>query len=121
LPLHDRFKYNPEKNIFFVNLEAYFVKTSEDIREMEELAMSILKPLNKKVFGIVNYDNFTISPDLVDEYSDMVKRLSSYYSGVSRYTTSTFLRMKLGEALEQREVAPHIYENSEEAQNALGI
>jgi propionate CoA-transferase len=121
VPLQDRFKYNPEKNIFFVNLEAYFVKTSEDIREMEELAMSILKPLNKKVFGIVNYDNFTISPDLVDEYSDMVKRLSSYYSGVSRYTTSTFLRMKLGEALEQREVAPHIYENSEEAQNALGI
>jgi propionate CoA-transferase len=121
VPLQDRFRYNPEKNIFFVNLEAYFVKTSKDIKEMEELALSILKPLNKKVFGVVNYDNFTISPDLVDEYSDMVKRLSRYYSGVSRYTTSTFLRMKLGEALEQREVAPHIYENSEEARKALGI
>ncbi|HDP26153.1 MAG TPA: acyl CoA:acetate/3-ketoacid CoA transferase [Deltaproteobacteria bacterium] len=121
VPLKDRFKYNPERNIFFVNLEGYFVKRSEDIQEMEELAMSILVPLNKKVFGIVNYDNFMISPDLVEEYSDMVKRLSRYYSGVSRYTTSTFLRMKLGQALELRDVAAHIYENSEEARKALGI
>jgi propionate CoA-transferase len=51
----------------------------------------------------------------------MVKRLSKHYSGVSRYTTSTFLRMKLGEALEQRDVAPHIYENSEEARKALDV
>jgi len=121
VPLKDRFKYNPVKNIFFVNLEGYFVNRSEDIQEMEALATSILIPLRKKVFGIINYDNFTISPDLVDEYSDMVKRLSRYYSGVSRYTTSTFLRMKLGEALAERDVAPHIYENSEEARKALDV
>ncbi|MDT8285056.1 MAG: hypothetical protein RQ767_05980, partial [Thermovirgaceae bacterium] len=121
VPLKDRFKYNPERNIFFVNLEGFFIRRTQDIQEMEELAMGILVPLNKKVFGIVNYDNFMISPDLVDEYSEMVKRLNSYYSGVSRYTTSTFLRMKLGDALEQRGVAPHIYENGDEARRALGI
>jgi propionate CoA-transferase len=39
-----------------------------------------------------------------------------FYSGVSRYTTSGFLRMKLGEALERRGVAPHIFESASEAQ-----
>ena len=36
-------------------------------------------------------------------------------SGVTRYTTSAFLRMKLGDALLKRRVAPHIYESREEA------
>jgi propionate CoA-transferase len=69
---------------------------------------------------VVNYDNFSISPELVGPYSDMVKGLvNRYYTGVTRYTTSTFLRMKIGEALQKRKVAPHIYETREEAEAAL--
>ena len=34
---------------------------------------------------------------------------------VTRYTTSGFLRLKLGQALAQRGVAPHVYESSDEA------
>jgi propionate CoA-transferase len=50
----------------------------------------------------------------------MVKYLiGCYYTGVTRYTTSTFLRMKLGDALQKRELAPHIYESGEEARKAL--
>jgi len=76
--------------------------------------------LGKKVFAIVNYDNFSILPELVDEYTDMVKGLvERFYSGVTRYTTSAFLRMKLGDALLKRRVAPHIYESREEARKAL--
>ena len=47
---------------------------------------------------------------------DLVDR---FYSGVTRYTTSSFLRAKLGEALKQRAVAPHIYERAEEATSHL--
>jgi hypothetical protein len=61
-----------------------------------------------------------ILPELVDEYTDMVKHLvDRYYTGVTRYTTSTFLRMKLGDALQKRDVAPHIYESGAEARRAL--
>ena len=50
----------------------------------------------------------------------MVKFLvDNYYTGVTRYTTSAFLRMKLGDALQKRDVAPHIYESHEEAKAAL--
>ena len=72
------------------------------------------------MYAIVNYDNFSISPDVLDPYVDMVKRLvDRHYSGATRYTTSGFLRMKLGDALAGRDVAPHIYESAEEARAHL--
>jgi transcriptional regulator of acetoin/glycerol metabolism len=52
------------------------------------------------------------------KYSAMVRSLTDrFYSGVSRYTTSGFLRIKLGEALEKRGVAAHIFESAQEAQS----
>ena len=69
-----------------------------------------------KVYAIVNYDNFEIAPEVEDEYAQMVKGLvERYYWNVTRYTTSGFLRLKLGQALPERGVAPHIYESSDEA------
>jgi propionate CoA-transferase len=38
-----------------------------------------------------------------------------YYTTASRYTTSAFMRMKLGEALSRRSVAAHIFETRGEA------
>ena len=37
-----------------------------------------------------------------------------FHSDVTRYTTSTFPRGKLGDALQRRDVAPHIFESPEE-------
>jgi propionate CoA-transferase len=41
--------------------------------------------------------------------------MDRYYLNVTRYTTSGFLRAKLGPALAARGVAPHIYETAAEA------
>jgi propionate CoA-transferase len=121
LRLEDRLTYDPAENIFFVNFEGYAVKSSQQIKEIKESVEKILVPLGKKVYTVVNYDNFAILPDLVDEYTEMVKDLvNKYYSDVTRYTTSTFLRMKLGDAMQKRNLAPHIYESSAEARKALG-
>jgi propionate CoA-transferase len=38
-----------------------------------------------------------------------------YFHGVIRFTTSAFIRAKLGHALESRGIAPHIHESEEEA------
>ena len=68
----------------------------------------------------MNYDNFRILPELLDDYTDMVKGLADrFYSGVTRYTTSAFLHMKFGDALQRRAVSPHIYESREEAERYL--
>jgi len=73
-----------------------------------------------KVYAIVNYDNFTILPELIEPYSNMVKELmEDKYSGVTRYTTSAFLRMKLGEALSDEKSSANIFETAEEARERL--
>ncbi len=120
LSLEERLTYDPKENLFFVNFEGYSIQSSPEVQAVKDAVERIVSPLEKKVYTIVNYDNFTILPDIVDEYTDMVKYLvDTYYTGVTRYTTSTFLRMKLGDALKRRDVAPHIYESSQEARKAL--
>jgi propionate CoA-transferase len=120
LTLEERLTYDAEENLFFVNFEGYKIKSSKDIKVVEEMVSKILSPLQIKVYTIVNYDNFDILPELVEEYTAMVKRVvKKYYTGVTRYTTNTFLRMKLGDALKKRKLAPHIYETREEAKKAL--
>jgi propionate CoA-transferase len=118
IPLEERFTYHAADNVFFINLENYYVKTSEEIQKMKEVVGGILEPLGKKVHTIANYDNFNVSPHLLDEYVEMVKYAAGFYDSVTRYTTSTFLRMKLGDELHKRGVAPHIYESREEARRA---
>ena len=122
LKLEDRFAYDRSENLFFVNLEGFALTDSRTIGQIRDAVEKILKPLGHKVFTIVNYDNFSILPDLVDAYTEMVKYLvDTYYTGVTRYTTSAFLRVKLGDAMQKRNVAPHIYESSQEAKKALKI
>lgn len=120
LRLEDRLTYDPVEKLFYVNFERFSVTCSQMVVDIKEAVGKILSPLGRKVYTIVNYDDFSILPDLVDEYTDMVKYLvDHYYTDVTRYTTSAFLRMKLGGALQKRDVTPHIYESNEEASRAL--
>ena len=120
LPLDERLTYNAEENLFFVNFEGYSVRSMDEVNQIRFLVETILKPLGKKVYTIVNYDNFQIHPELLHAYTTMVKGLvDHFYTGVTRYTSSAFHRMKLGDALQQQNVAPHIYATREEADHAL--
>ena len=120
IPLDQRFTYDPQQKIFFVNFERFSVRSRGEIRAIVNAVENKLTSLGHRVYAIVNYDNFFILPELLDEYSAAVRGLvDRFYSGVSRYTTSGFLRIKLGEALEKRGVAPHIFESAAEAQSDL--
>ena len=86
LPIDQRFTYDGTQNLFFVDLERFPVRSRNDIRAISNSVESRLAPLRHKVYAIVNYDNFSIVPELLDEYSAMVRSLMDrYYSGVSRY------------------------------------
>ena len=119
IPLEERLNYNAKENIFFVNFENLYIRSRGDIEKIRTLIGEILGPLHKKVNTIINYDNFNILPDLTDDYKDLINDAMQYYEGVTRYTTSAFLRMKMGEELEKRHLAPYIYESPEEARQAL--
>ena len=116
IPLARRFSYDAQQNLFFINFEGLAINTRAEVAALQAQVEQHLAPLGRRVFAIVNYDNCTILPDVLDAYSEMVQGLHErFYSGVTRYTTSSFLRAKLGDALEGRGVAPYIHESSEEA------
>ncbi|MGD9975003.1 MAG: acyl CoA:acetate/3-ketoacid CoA transferase [Desulfatirhabdiaceae bacterium] len=120
ISLEERLTYDPAENIFFVNLEGYSIRTQKDIADIRISVETKLTPVGRKVYTIVNYDNFSIVPELVEAYTDMVKEVvNRFYISTTRYTTSAFLRMKLGDALTERDVVPHIYDNLAEARKIL--
>ena len=120
MPLERRFAYAADQNLFFINFERLIVHSQQDIDDVRREIERNLDPLGRKTYGIVNYDNFVIAPDLIDAWTEMVQDVvERYYWGVTRYTTSNFLRLKLGNALSARGLAPHIYESAEEARQHL--
>jgi propionate CoA-transferase len=103
-----------------VNFEGLSVRDTAAIARIRHLVSERLLPLGHKVYAIVNYDRFSILPEFLEAYTAMVQELTDrFYSGVTRYTTSGFLRVKLGDALRRRQLAPHIYESAAEARAHL--
>jgi propionate CoA-transferase len=91
IPLERRLAYAADQNVFFINFERLAIRSQQDIDNVRREIERKLQPLGKKVYGIVNYDNFVIAPDLVDSWTEMVKNVvERYYWGVTRYTTSNF-------------------------------
>ena len=120
IPLAERFSYDPDARQFFVNFEGLAVRSAAEVAAIGAQVAAMLAPLGHKVGAIVNYENFSILPELLDAYSAMVAELTErFYDGVTRYTTSGFLRIKLGDALGRRRLAPHIYETAAEARAHL--
>ena len=116
VPLPQRLFLDTQQNILFINFEGYSVRTQQDVDAIRSAVEQRLASLGRKVFAIVNYENFTLWPEVTEAYSEMVQDLTQrFYIDVTRYTTSAFLRMKLGQALNQRGVAPHIFESADEA------
>ncbi len=111
-----RVSYDAERNILFLNLEGFHVRNRDDVDRVRRAVEEQCQAIGKKVALIVNYDNFLIDAAVSDTYAAMVRYMeTNYYTTASRYTTSAFLRLKLGEALARRRVAPHIFETAEEA------
>ncbi|HEV7915352.1 MAG TPA: CoA-transferase, partial [Albitalea sp.] len=120
LPLDRRFAYDPEQDRFFANFEGCTVRSLADVAAIRAALESKLAPLGRKVDAIVDYDNFMVLPDAWDAYVDMVRDVAqAHYSNVTRYTTSAFVHAKLGSALRDRNVPPHIFDSAEEATGRL--
>ena len=111
ISLEERIRYDAQAETLFYNFENLRVTSPKDIEDIRAAVERLCRRIGRKVDLVVNYDGFDILEDLVADYAAMVKELTErYYRRVTRYTTSAFMRMKLGEALERRGVAPHIYE-----------
>jgi propionate CoA-transferase len=109
LPMDERFTYQGKENLLFINFEGLSIRSRKDIDDIRNHVERICKPLGKRVQTIVNYDNFSIVPELIEPYTAMVNEVvSRYYYKVTRYTTNAFMRVKLGDVLASRSIADHV-------------
>ena len=118
--IEDRLSYDPGTNTVFMNFAGMRVRDEEDLRRIKEAVDGLLEPLGKRVYSIVNYDSFAADDAVIDKYMDLVRYVEKkYYIKVSRYTTSGFMRLKLGKELEKRSVSSHVFESRREAHKHL--
>ncbi|MBP8119925.1 MAG: acyl CoA:acetate/3-ketoacid CoA transferase [Burkholderiales bacterium] len=120
LPFEARFKYDAEQNILFLNFERLKVRTQADIDAIRDQVAAICEPIGHKMYGIVNYEGFELDREVEDAYAEMVRDVvARYYIRVTRYTTSSFLRAKLGDAFGRRNLSDALFESEEEAKARL--
>jgi len=122
IPFEDRFTYDAQKNIFFVNLEGLMIRKEEDIQDIVQAVERHLKDIAHKVAAIFNYDRFDISPELVDSCAQALKQIADrYYSVVTGYTSSTFLRAKLNDTLKLHSIDLELYQSLADAKDHLTL
>ena len=101
----------------FLNFEGVHIRQAPDIEAIRAAVIKLCTEIGRRVAVVVNYDAFRAGPGPRGRLCRHGPRSleQQYYTQVSRYTTSAFMRVKLGEAL-TRTVCPHIFENRSDAQ-----
>ena len=118
--IEDRISYDADTNTLFLNYAGMRVRTEDDLARIKEAVDATLEPLRKRVYSIVNYDSFSADDAIVDKYLDLVRYVEEkYYIKVSRYTTSGFMRLRLGHELAKRDVTSEVVETLAEARRRL--
>lgn len=114
--IEDRLSYDEETNTVFMNYAGMRVRTRNNVDDIIAAVDALLAPLEKKVYSIVNYDRFEADPEVMDYYMDAVRYVEErYYLGVSRYTNSGFMRLKLRNELDRRRVSTGVWQTRAEA------
>lgn len=96
LPLAERIDFDARSQMLFINFEGLTIDSARDIDAIESEVVRRVTPLNRRVDVIVNYDHFSIRPELMDAYGAMVQRLAErHYGRVTRYAASGFVKARL--------------------------
>ena len=119
LGMRERLAYDETRNTLFINFEGFHIRTTDDVELVRREVERTCRAIGHKVHLVANYDGCDIDPMVADAYFSMITYMQNrYYSSASRYTTSAFMRLKLGAGLKDRDVAPHVFETRQEAHAA---
>lgn len=115
-PLTERMEFDAAQNTLYLNLGGYRVYSIADVEAVRDAVYALFAQVGRRVSAVINYDATDIAPQMNDAWFAMASDVErDCYDHVSRYTTSAFLRLKLGSALSDRDVAPHVFESRHEA------
>jgi propionate CoA-transferase len=107
--------------MLFIDFSGYRVRGTPEVGAVREQVARLVGPLGRKVAAVIGYDGCSIDPAVTEAWFDMARDVQTrFYSKASRYTTSAFMRLKLGAAVAWREMAPHVFEIAAEARGMVG-
>ncbi|RPH69878.1 MAG: acyl CoA:acetate/3-ketoacid CoA transferase [Myxococcaceae bacterium] len=119
-PLSSRFEYDPRREVLFINFAGLAVRNEQDLRDIAATVEKVCSPLGRRIRAVVDYDGFSVPAHLADAYAELVRELTErYYERVTRYTSSAFLRLKLGASLEAHHVDPELFDTQRHALESL--
>lgn len=119
LGMDRRIQFDADRDILFINLAKMNIRTPADMAEIKTKVEMILAPVGRRVDVVVNYDQTLIEAELAQDWAAMVDDLEArLYKRVTRYSTSAFLRRKLGQTLKRRRRAT-IFDSERAAAAAL--
>lgn len=121
LDMTDRIVLDGQGQRLFINFEKLRIRTPNDVAQVKARVEALLEGHPNRVDVIVNYDGSRIDDEIAADYAAMVADLDErFYARVTRYSSSAFMRMKLGKALDRAlNRAPYIFETAEDAQHFL--
>ncbi|GAB5510825.1 MAG: acyl CoA:acetate/3-ketoacid CoA transferase [Hyphomicrobiales bacterium] len=121
LDMSDRIVLDGQGQRLFINFEKLRIRTPDDVAQVKTRVEALLEGHPNRVDVIVNYDGSRIDDEIAADYAAMVADLDErFYARVTRYSSSAFMRMKLGKALDRAlNRAPYIFETAEDAQHFL--
>ena len=119
-PLASRFEFDPQREVLFINFAGLTIRTEADLQAIAECVDRVCGSLGRRVRAVVDYDGFSVPAHLADAYAELVRGLTNrYYERVTRYTSSAFLRLKLGATLQAHQVDPELFDTQRRALESL--
>jgi propionate CoA-transferase len=116
LQLANRLSYDSKRNILFANFEGMKICSMEDIESVRRIFEALCTEVGRRVALIANYEGFHVDESLSSAYFMMVRDLQvKHYTKATHYTTSAFMRAKLGAELASRHAGAHVFETQAEA------
>jgi len=119
-PIASRFELDPERDLLFINFAGMAIKDERDLHAIAAAVKKVCEPLGRRVRVVVDYDGFSVPAHLANAYAALVRELTErYYERVTRYTSSAFLRLRLGAALQAQQVDPELFSTQRHALESL--
>jgi propionate CoA-transferase len=120
MSMDERFAYDPDANVAYVNFEGLRILDLDDVRALTDFLDTRFAALGRRVNVVVNYDNFTLGDDAADAFFGMVRQNTErYFLSSTRYSTNAFYRRQMGRRFTDERLQHRIYGNFSEAHAGL--
>lgn len=120
MQLRDRFTFDTDENLLFIDLAGLRIETREQVDETSEIVREILESRGRRAYAIVNYEGTEIAPEIMDYYGESIKELYDRYSLTTvRYSSSGLTRSALRYLGAAIDLESNIFATREEAIRAI--